>query len=257
MDTRKWPRDARGKIITTAAEEPSLHDLLEESRQQLGDATTEPGPDPPTPDPRIQTVASIPPRTLAGAVLGSLVILAILLALVGRALGSSPAAAPTPPSTPPSTSTPIAQLDRAIVAYAAPGGAVLGAVEGGRPYDMVARAGDTWVQLQIDSGLVWVSARDLDRPIGALRDLATAAPVLTHTSVPALLPTPPQSTAPAACTQYTAPWVIMREIADTHALPIGRITAWSCVSQVDAEANAAAEEQRLRAIVRQTQEAAP
>jgi hypothetical protein len=42
------------------------------------------------------------------------------------------------------------RLLRAVVAYDAPEGKVLGAIEPGRPYQLLARSGTAWVQLAID-----------------------------------------------------------------------------------------------------------
>jgi hypothetical protein len=65
------------------------------------------------------------------------------------------------------------RLVRAVVAYDAPEGTVLGATLPGRPYELVARSGVVWVQLVIDgSGRVWVRRQDLE----GVEDVATPVP---------------------------------------------------------------------------------
>lgn len=99
-------------------------------------------------------------------------------------------------------------LPRAVTAYAAPGGAILGAIEPGRPYAIVARAGSEWLQLNVqDSGLVWVRWADSGLvPAGELADLTPAPPQVVYVEVvrpqvvnlPAPLPPQPQPVEPAS-----------------------------------------------------------
>ena len=72
------------------------------------------------------------------------------------------------PATPIPIVAPSAELllPRAVVAYAAPDGKVLGAIEPGRPYQLLARSGVAWVQLAIDS----VFAAYTCQPYGDWRD---------------------------------------------------------------------------------------
>jgi hypothetical protein len=64
----------------------------------------------------------------------------------------------------------------AMVAYASPGGIVLGAIEAGRPYRLLARYGADWLQIDADgSGQVWVKAPTL---LG-LPDVADIQPTAT------------------------------------------------------------------------------
>src|SRR5262245_51260692 len=98
----------------------------------------------------------------------------LILVLVGRAIWhqipAQPLRAPLQPvilvaTAHPPTATPTAAqkgLGRAVVAYSAPNGDVLGAIEQGRAYRLVARSGLDWLQLQVDgSGLIWVKAQEL------------------------------------------------------------------------------------------------
>jgi hypothetical protein len=63
-------------------------------------------------------------------------------------------------------------LPRAAVAYAAPGGLVLGGLEPGRSYVPLARYGASWLQVDAGSGPVWVLASEAGLTIdAALADL--------------------------------------------------------------------------------------
>jgi len=85
-------------------------------------------------------------------------------------------------STTTDVSDPDTRLDRAVVAYSASGGAVIGALEPGRPYTVTASLSTTWVQIDaMGGGLVWVH-RDAVR---IAPDLLAAAPDLaTPTAIP-------------------------------------------------------------------------
>lgn len=102
-----------------------------------------------------------------------------------------------------------AGLPRAVVAYDAPGGAVVGALEPGRAYRVAARAGLDWVQLDVAAAgaaanLVWVVASDVPEgaALAGLADLATPAPTATprliYVAAPAPAPAPAAAAAPAA-----------------------------------------------------------
>lgn len=94
-----------------------------------------------------------------------------------------------------------AGLPHAIVAYAAPNGAVLGALEQGRSYRVVARAGTDWVQIDVAAAgtapnLVWVAADEIPElaALAQLLDLATPVPTATthvvHVAATAPAPAP-------------------------------------------------------------------
>ena len=98
-------------------------------------------------------------------------------------------ASPLPQGIPP-TAVPAAQvaavlpntLRGAVVAYDAPAGNVLGAIEAGRTYALLARYGAEWLQADVaGSGVVWLKADQvLDLPPG-LADLEpTPAPVVVE-----------------------------------------------------------------------------
>jgi hypothetical protein len=121
-------------------------------------------------------------------------------------------------------------LTNAAVAYAAPGGTVVGALEPGRAYRVVARSGLAWAQIDVAApgeaaNLVWVSADDIPEVAGVagLADLATPAPSTTPQIVYVAAPAEPA--APATPTQTyilapatPAPHPIMMRAAPT-ALP--------------------------------------
>ncbi len=66
-------------------------------------------------------------------------------------------------------------LMRAVVAYDAPNGAVRGAIEAGRGYQLIERSGADWLHADVDgSGLVWLRSADVT---GLPADLADVAPV--------------------------------------------------------------------------------
>lgn len=73
-------------------------------------------------------------------------------------------------------------LPRAAVAYAEPGGLVLGGLEPGRAYTVLARYGAQWLQIEAGSGAVWVLASEAGLMVdAALADLEpTAAPAVVY-----------------------------------------------------------------------------
>jgi len=85
-----------------------------------------------------------------------------------------PLVVPTSPPAPSPTPDPRATLVAAAVAYASPGGAVLGALEAGRAYTPLARWGVDYVLIDVaGSGVVWVNLEAVGLPGGvALADLA-------------------------------------------------------------------------------------
>lgn len=110
-------------------------------------------------------------------------------------------------------------LARATVAYDAPGGAPIGALEPGRAYRVIARAGLAWVQLDVAGpgeapNLVWVAAGDIPEvaAVAGLADLATpaptAAPEIVYVAAPAPArpaPAAPAAEAPAPTSGYLLP----------------------------------------------------
>lgn len=118
--------------------------------------------------------------------------------------------------------------------------------------------------------LVW--ARSVpDTPVPT-RPVATAVPTLAPTAAPTAAPTvlptvapaptveppPPEAapvvvpvSAPAPCTRDIAPYVVTRQVLQ-GTLPIGEVSGWSCTSAAEAEANADAQEQQVRASHQET-----
>lgn len=149
----------------------------------------------------------------------------------------------TEPAGLPATPTATGQtLARAAVAYAAPDGVALGALEPGRGYAIIGRAGTDWVQIDAGaSGAVWVRAADLGSPpLAGVPDLAPPTPRPLPTVRPARV------APPAPCTEATATYTARREVYDDDGVPIGAVVGWSCVSQADADNNAAAQIAALR-----------
>lgn len=123
-------------------------------------------------------------------VVATLVGIAVGAALY-RAIPPSTVSAPTPslpiiliatPVPPPPTLAPVQQvaavppntLTRAVVAYDAPNGAVLGAIEAGRSYQLIERYGADWLHADVDgSGAVWLRSADVT---GLPSDLADVQP---------------------------------------------------------------------------------
>ncbi|NTU83686.1 MAG: hypothetical protein HGA45_30660 [Chloroflexales bacterium] len=106
----------------------------------------------------------------------------------------------TPTLDVPHRAQPAATLARAVIAYDAPGGAPLGALEPGRAYAVVARNSLDWAQLDVaqpgaPANLVWVAADAVPelQAAAGVADLATPAP----TAAPAHAAAPnPQTLAP-------------------------------------------------------------
>ncbi|MEN9935873.1 MAG: hypothetical protein RLZZ387_2452 [Chloroflexota bacterium] len=95
-------------------------------------------------------------------------------------------------------------LTRAIVAYDAPGGAVLGAIEPGRAYTVVARSGAAWLLLDVvGSGAVWARASEVAPELADAPDLATPVPPPAPQIV--VVSAPPAEDAPVAASVAPAP----------------------------------------------------
>ena len=118
------------------------------------------------------------------------------------AIASARATASTPTS---ATSAPVGTvapptLGRALVAYAAPEGGVVGALSADRAITLTGTFGSTWVQLQTaDSGQVWVKKVELPSTVldpAILARLPDLAPPPTATALPA--PTGAPVTRPVA-----------------------------------------------------------
>ncbi|MCG8351148.1 MAG: hypothetical protein MI924_25540 [Chloroflexales bacterium] len=86
------------------------------------------------------------------------------------------------------------RLEKAVIAYDAPDGSELGALEPGRSYTVVARYGAAWAQLDAPgSGLVWVKAVDIGAPWATVPDVQpTATPQVVLVEVAPVQPMAPQ-----------------------------------------------------------------
>lgn len=260
MATFNPPRDDQGRIILNPVDSPAASGTTEDALSPHQPASFgRTAPTSPEQRPMSELLGTTPPRpSLSRRNLIGIITLAVLVIVPLTVLVMDIQTVPHPalPLTthPTTTPTPVnLVLSRAIVAWSAPDGAVLGALERDLPYQPLARSGPEWVQIKIDSGLVWVQTADLGEPTAAaLPDLAT--PIPTPTPIPATAV--PALQAPI-CDASSAPHQITRDVFDERHIPIGSITAWSCVSWADAVNHAAVQEAQLRTNVQAMQRAGP
>ena len=145
----------------------------------------------------------------------------------------SPTLASVPTSAPTVAPTAAVLLDRAIVAYAAPGGDILGAVDAGRAYTAIGRYGTSWAQLDIgERAPVWVRLGDL--PGLTVAGLPDLAPKPTAIPAPVIVPVVPAGVPPVACTETSATYRATQRV-EKNGILVGEVAAWSCVSQADAD----------------------
>ncbi len=163
------------------------------------------------------TIHLNPPRARLSQVLPMPVLIALVVfallagsALIGNLSSSTTAAAVPTPALPiiiiqkepaqPQPTAAAAQvavigranvLPRAVVAYDAPEGKVIGAIEAGRPYRVVAAsAGALWLQADVEnSGMVWLNTAELYGI--ATPDLPTPQTVYVSSPQPATAPIAP------------------------------------------------------------------
>jgi hypothetical protein len=186
------------------------------------------------------------------AITAAVVVAAGLIAALGNRGVSDHAAAVPTPALPviliatAAPATPVAQIasagpnvtPRALVAYDAPDGRALGAIEQGRTYQVLASYGTAWLQANVTgSGVVWFKAADLlGMPAGLVDLQPTATAVVVVHEVPA---------APAAALSYQvnaaptiAPCYHAERQAMVHGISVGVGIGDSCVSQQDANEQA-------------------
>jgi hypothetical protein len=99
------------------------------------------------------------------------------------------------------------RLRRAAVAYDSPNGNVIGAIEQGRAYQVLARFGGDWLQADVvGSGVVWLRSADvLDLPDGLVDLQPPPAPAVVYVPVSAPAPAyaaPLVEAAPTPATVY-------------------------------------------------------
>jgi len=203
-------RDQSGRIVDMV--DPNVAAAVAQAEEQM-EATArprqEPGVQPLDPEQQRSMAELLSGDRRAGAsrqqqrspgrLLAAQVVVGVLLAWF---LVNLPWQHPSPSSPPPNPTTtqptgpttsyigstttdaldPDTRLDRAVVAYSAPDGAVIGALEPGRPYTVTARLSTTWVQIDaMGGGLVWVHSE----AIRIAPDLLATAPDLaTPTAIP-------------------------------------------------------------------------
>jgi hypothetical protein len=157
-----------------------------------------------------------------------------LVSLTSWFSGADAGQVPTPgaPNAPPGG----AILGQSVVAYDAPGGAVLGAVEAGRGYELAGRAG-AWVQVDVaGSGMVWLRASDLpgvDLP--GLPDLATPTATPEPPTPQPATPQPAPIYVPPPTPVYVAPTPIPTVCVTVNA---GAHSATACGLRDQAETDA-------------------
>ncbi len=181
-------RDARGFVKAPSGEPRSLADLL-----------------PPIAPPADQTIHRSPPTV---AELATIAVLGLLLIALVVYLAFVPARVPAVPATPPAAPpdrgdgtrgpsplpaappAPPARAGRLLIAFAAPNGEPLGAIESTRAITPTAHYGDEWIQADVaGSGRIWLRASDApDLPIVG-PDLAPRR--VAPQAVPAVVAPPP------------------------------------------------------------------
>lgn len=168
--------------------------------RSLADLLPSPAQAAPSAQPATQPMTHI--QLIIGVVL-ALIAIGLVLVLLGRTAQPTPdarsaptvaaggASAPTPAS---ATTTAAARL---LVAFAAPDGAALGAIESTREMTATAHAGDGWVQADVaGSGLIWLRASDVPELAGIGPDLAPRPTQPAATQRPIVAPAAPPLPAP-------------------------------------------------------------
>lgn len=143
-------------------------------------------------------------RVLLAGVSAGLLVAALLITLIGRVLPATPplrtvapvASVVTSPVASPPVPSPAPVVPQ-VVAFAAPGGDVLGPVAAAQSYHFVGRYGAAWLQSDVPgSGRVWVRRADLrldQDDLTAIAKLPDLAPP------PTPVPPPPPTPVPTQC----------------------------------------------------------
>lgn len=204
--TYPLPRDEQGRIITSPLlPTDDLVDPVEAPPTPILQTAPVGSPPPaaparrpgelPTPFGQQPGKAAAPQRLTPRQIAAAAGVAVLLVALGWAALRTAPPApAPAPTAAPtaaaPPTATPLPLLARAVVAFDAPDGTPVGALDPGRAYRLVEERG-IWRQLDVaGSGTVWVRSWEMD-------GLPPIEPTPLPTAVPTLAP-PPAPAAPAA-----------------------------------------------------------
>jgi hypothetical protein len=189
-------RDEHGRIKVARDEPRSLADLLPTPAAIRADA---------------QRIVRQPPTPIEWVTLIAVALIAAWIAIYAWSMPTSPTAREQPrqtalPTLPPSSARAVERATpvRLLVAFAAPDGAPLGAIESTRAMTPTAHYGDDWIQADVSgSGRIWLRANDMgDLPIVG-PDLsprrATVAPareaVIAPPAPPTFEPQPPCLTA--------------------------------------------------------------
>lgn len=240
------------KAAPDVPEEPAprrARALRSDERTPLGDLLG-PSPAPQQPHPNRSFTTG-----MAAGLIGALIVAGLVIA--SHAPPSAPVAsptsaratanAPTSAARAPAVSIAPPTLGRALVAYAAPDGGVVGALNADRVVTLTGVFGSDWVQLQTaDSGSIWVKRADLPSSLLdplALAHLPDLAPPPTATVLPAptlapiarpIAPMPAPASTPAVdrapasgCTPDRVVAIVAR----------GSTQVASCISLQDAQAS--------------------
>src|SRR5262249_42783996 len=196
MTTFVPERGPDGKIVIGQS---PLDALYADTRSALSGAAVKEEAAPPS-HPAVPAIPRQVQIALAGG--AGLLLVFVLSFLIGALSSSVPAAAPAPPA-PSVVASPqasaAAPAPAQIVAFAAPGGDVLGPVATGNAYHFVGRYGDAWLQSDVPgSGRIWVrrAGLRLDQD-----DLAATAKVPDLAPPPTPVPPPPPTPREPAPTQ--------------------------------------------------------
>ncbi len=183
-------RDESGKIKLTQDTPRSLADLLPPSVAAVAAPAR---PAAPAVSGRVQ---------LAVAISAGLLLVFALSYLIGMRSPAAPAATPPSPAPSPvaSPAAPTAAPQvAAVVAFAAPGGDVLGPISAAQAYHFTGRYGDGWLQSDVPgSGRVWIRRADL---LLDPSDLAAVARLPDLAPPPTAVPPPPPTPVPIPPTQ--------------------------------------------------------
>lgn len=152
------------------------------------------------------------PIAVAGVLAAAIVALLALVAIVATTLRGVPPAATAQPTPqlpiimiataqaqhiPTAAATKAAEigptLQRAVVAYDSPNGSVIGAIDSGRAYTVLERAGADWLHADVSgSGVVWLrTAEVFDLPSNLADVQPTVAPEVVYVTAPSAPQTAP------------------------------------------------------------------
>lgn len=229
--------------IPTAQDDFSMRDMLDQTLKDF-DVTAPPLLGAPAATPTDTTKPPMIGRTERAVAIAAVVFGLVAAMAFNRLNAAAPATMPQLTAAPaallptpiPHSPSPEAAM---LPAFAAPNGARLGEIEATRDITPTAHYGDEWIQADVQgSGRIWLRASDWPALAIVGPDLA---PRPTPTARPYVSPTPE----PPRCeTEADIKFVAERDVI-IDGLPRGHAVGRSCLSQVDADAQADAQEQAV------------